>query len=64
MASYAHFQEPRGQYVLGPPMRTVSENNDERATVNPTFELSYWRFGLRVAQQWRERSGLARSQVG
>ena len=60
MASYAHFLDSRGQYVLGPPLRTVSENNPERETVNPTFELAYWRFGLRVAQAWRERLGMPR----
>jgi protein-glucosylgalactosylhydroxylysine glucosidase len=60
MASYAHFLDARGQYVLGPPMRTVSENQNERTTVNPPFELAYWRFGLRIAQTWRERLGLAR----
>jgi hypothetical protein len=60
MASYAHFLDSRGEYVLGPPLRTVSENNPERETVNPTFELAYWRFGLRAAQTWRERLGMAR----
>lgn len=29
-------------------------------TVNPPFELSYWHFGLSVAQLWRERLGLPR----
>jgi len=60
MASYAHFVEDRKQFVLGPPMKTVSENADTLTTINPTFELAYWRFGLRVAQTWRERLGLAR----
>ena len=26
--------------------------------MNPAFELSYWSFGLKLAQQWRERLGL------
>jgi hypothetical protein len=58
MASYAHLVDHR--YVLGPPMKTVSENADTLATINPTFELAYWRFGLSIAQQWRERLGEAR----
>ena len=29
-------------------------------TVNPPFELAYWRFGLLTAQQWRERRHLPR----
>jgi hypothetical protein len=59
MASYAHLVDHR--YVLGPPMKTVSENADALTTINPTFELAYWRFGLSVAQQWRERLGQPRN---
>jgi hypothetical protein len=59
MASYAHLVDDR--YVLGPPMKTVSENADTLATINPTFELAYWRFGLSIAQQWRERLGQPRN---
>src|SRR5690349_20908557 len=59
MASYA-VKDPRsGPYVLGLPLTVVSENTDARTTKNPVFELSYWRFGLRVAQEWRKRLGLA-----
>jgi len=60
MASYAEFVQKQNQFVLGPPLKTVSENTDALTTANPTFELAYWRFGLRVAQSWRERLGLAR----
>ena len=59
MASFAVRDAASGKYVLGPPLRTVPEKNDPRTTVNPAFELSYWRFGLRTAQQWRTRLGLA-----
>jgi hypothetical protein len=51
MASYAHLVGDR--YVLGPPMKTVSENADTRTTINPTFELAYWGFGLSAAQELR-----------
>jgi hypothetical protein len=56
MASYAFLDN--GRYVLGPPLKTVSENTDQLTTTNPTFELTYWRFGLATAQKWRERRGL------
>ena len=56
MASYAHL-EPGGRYVLGPPLVPVSENVDSRKNQNPTFELSYWRFGLGTANAWRTRMG-------
>ncbi len=60
MASYAVLDSQSGQYVLGPPLRTVPEKTDPTRARNPSFELSYWRFGLRVAQEWRERLGLTR----
>jgi hypothetical protein len=60
MASYAVLDRESGHYVLGPPLRTVPEKTDPTRARNPTFELSYWRFGLRVAQEWRERLGLSR----
>jgi hypothetical protein len=60
MASYAEFVQSRNQFVLGPPLKTVSENTAALTTLNPTFELAYWRFGLRVAQSWRERLHLPR----
>ncbi len=60
MASYAAWDEAARQFVLGPPLKTVPENTDPKTAFNPAFELGYWRFGLRIAQQWRERLGLAR----
>ena len=59
LASFAFQDTGTGQYMLGPPIYVVSENTDPKITRNPTFELSYWRFGLRVAQDWRKRLGLA-----
>jgi hypothetical protein len=58
LASFAAFDEASRQFVLGPPIKTVPENNNPRKTTNPAFELSYWRYGLRTAQQWRARLGL------
>lgn len=55
MASFAFWNESAGVYDLGPPMYPMSENTDPNATVNPTFELAYWRFALDVAAQWQIR---------
>ncbi|KAF3044356.1 hypothetical protein E8E12_009345 [Didymella heteroderae] len=55
MVSYAFFNASTGAYDLGPPMYPVSENTPPNATVNPTFELAYWRFGLAVASAWQTR---------
>jgi hypothetical protein len=62
MASFAAKDAATGKYVLGPPIFIVSENTNPDTARNPTFELGYWRFGLRVAQEWRERLGLQRNE--
>jgi protein-glucosylgalactosylhydroxylysine glucosidase len=60
MASYAFWEESRSRYVLGPPLIPAQENHPPRESWNPTFELAYWRYGLKTAQSWRERLGLRR----
>ncbi|HEY0680816.1 MAG TPA: oligogalacturonate lyase family protein [Steroidobacter sp.] len=55
LASFPHFDQKRGQYVLGPPIIPAQEVFSPLETFNPTFELEYFRFGLTTAQQWRER---------
>ena len=61
LASFAHFDAARGQYVLGPPIVPAQEVFPPLTTFNPTFELEYFRFGLRTAQEWRKRLGLQRN---
>jgi hypothetical protein len=58
LASFAQLDRVTDRYVLGPPLRNVSENAGEDHTRNPTFELAYWYYGLQVAQTWRARLGL------
>lgn len=60
MASYPSWDEAKGRYVLGPPLQCAQEVFPKQSTINPTFELTYWRWGLETAQKWRERLGLAR----
>lgn len=57
MASFPWFDNSTGVYNLGPPIYPVSENTNPNATINPTFELAYWRFGLDIAIRWKERQG-------
>lgn len=59
LASFAHLDPKTNRYVLGPPIKNVSEKAGANTTQNPTFELAYWHYGLKVAQAWRERLGLA-----
>ena len=58
LASFAHFDSATQRYVIGPPVKNVSESTGENNTQNPTFELAYWHYGLQLAQKWRERLGL------
>jgi hypothetical protein len=52
--------ESAGAFHLGPPIMPAQEFYDARTTVDPTFELAYWWWGLEIAQRWRERSGQRR----
>jgi hypothetical protein len=63
MASYAVWDEKGQRYVLGPPVIPAQENHKPELTCNPTFELSYWAYGLDTAQKWRLRCGLQRNDV-
>ncbi|MGA2174247.1 MAG: glycoside hydrolase family 65 [Verrucomicrobiota bacterium] len=58
MASYPVWETNR--CVLGPVLQCAQEIFPKDHTLNPTFELTYWRWGLETAQQWRLRSGLER----
>lgn len=57
LASYAHFDSSRNEYVLGGPISFMPENNDYYTDQNPAFELGYWRYALRTAQQLRKAEG-------
>jgi hypothetical protein len=60
MASYATWDEKTKRYVLGPTLQSAQEIFPKDKTFNPTFELTYWRWGLATAQQWRTRLGRPR----
>lgn len=62
LASMVYLDEKRGQYVLGPPLWIAQEIYAPASSRNPSFELSYWRWALGVAQRWRERLNLQRDK--
>jgi protein-glucosylgalactosylhydroxylysine glucosidase len=62
MASYAKWDEKNKCYVLGPPLIPAQEIYHASETKNPPYELSYWKFGLSVAQKWRVRLGMQRDK--
>lgn len=59
LTSFAWLDPKTNRYVIGPPVKNVSESTGENNTQNPTFELAYWHYGLTLAQAWRQRLGLA-----
>ena len=58
MADFARWDDTYKRYILGPPLIPAQETLGKEETVNPPFELAYWRWGLSVAQQWRKRMDL------
>ena len=47
----------RNVYELRPPLIPVQETHDPETTLNPVFELEYWREALNIADEWAKRSG-------
>ena len=64
MTSYATWDADADAFVLGPVLQGAQERFPKSATLNPTFELTYWRWGLETAQEWRERLGMPREPSG
>jgi hypothetical protein len=62
MASYATWDTNTSRYVLGPTLQCAQEIFPKDKTFNPTFELTYFRWALETAQQWRQRLGLPREK--
>ena len=60
MASMLHWDGATRRFDLGPPLWIAQEIYDKRTSMNPTYELSYWVRGLKIAQEWRERLKLGR----
>ena len=60
LASYATRETNTSRYVLGPVLQCAQEIFPKDKTFNPTFELTYWRWALETAQQWRTRLSLPR----
>ena len=51
------------RYVIGPPVAPVSENTKPLETLNPIFELAYFRYGLETALLWADRLNLPKSRT-
>src|SRR6185503_15067231 len=62
MASFPSYDKEHKRYNVGRGLIPAQESFDPTTTYNPAYELSYWRYGLSVAQQWRERLGMPRDK--
>jgi len=58
MSSYAWFDSTENRYILGPVLIPAQESLRLETTINPVFELVYWYWGLKTAQEWRRRLNL------
>ena len=59
MYDFATYDKEHDRYVLKGVI-PAQETLRAAETVNPPFELSYWHYGLKTAQLWRERAGMQR----
>lgn len=55
MCDFAVYNEDTHKYDLVSPIIPAQEEFDPRTTLNPTFEVEYWYFGLKIARQWASR---------
>jgi len=55
MASYAYFDQTKQKYILGKGLIPAQEEFRPEETFNPAYELVYWYWALKVAQEWKKR---------
>lgn len=58
MADIAVYNQEKGCYELVAPVIPVQECHKPEETLNPAFEVSYWRYTLEVAVRWAKELGL------
>lgn len=57
MADYPVWNREKNCFDLCGPLIPAQEEFEPVSTINPTFELAYFRFGLNVATDWAKRVG-------
>lgn len=57
MVDFAHYDTEKDRYNLGSGVIPAQEVFPAAKTINPTYELAYWDWALRIAQEWKERLG-------
>ena len=61
MADYASWNPLTKKYQLGKGLIPAQERFKPEETFNPSYELAYWDWALKTAQDWRVRSGMKRN---
>jgi len=62
MADFATYDKEKKRYNLGKGVIPAQEVFPAKDTYNPTYEVAYWDWALRTAQQWKERLGQPRDK--
>ncbi|WP_312765571.1 hypothetical protein [Epilithonimonas sp.] len=62
MADFATYDKEKNRYNLGKGVIPAQEVFPAKDTYNPTYEVAYWDWALKVAQQWKERLGEPRDK--
>jgi hypothetical protein len=62
MADFATYDKEKNRYNLGKGVIPAQEVFPAKDTYNPTYEVAYWDWALRTAQQWKERLGQPRDK--
>lgn len=55
MADLAEYNVEKGVYELVAPIIPAQERHKPQDTLNPVYEIEYWRLGLQIAIRWAER---------
>jgi len=62
MADFPTYDKENDRYNLGKGLIPAQEVFPAAETFNPTYELAYWDWALKIAQKWKERAGLKRDE--
>jgi len=62
MADFATYDKEKNRYNLGKGVIPAQEVFPAKDTYNPTYEVAYWDWALKTAQEWKERLGQLRDK--
>jgi len=60
ISSFTTYDKEKDRYNVGKGLIPAQEVFKAEETYNPTYEVAYWDWALRIAQKWKERLGMPR----